>query len=77
MYQALEACAVDFNDLSKSLADPARVATIRAALDACAKRIGETTGETEIDRSNLGRLYRGMLAASRIVSTLQEKQVGV
>jgi hypothetical protein len=74
MYEALEACAADFNDLSTTLSDPARVARVCAALDACAKQIGEAVGATDIDRDNLAKLYRGMLAAKRIVSQLQEKR---
>jgi hypothetical protein len=31
-------------------------------------------GATATDRDNLGKLYRGMLAASRIVAHLQEKR---
>ncbi|WP_114810505.1 type III secretion protein [Paraburkholderia kururiensis] len=77
MYEPLQACAADFNDLQKTLADPnggPRIAAIRAALDATAKNISETAGATATDRDNLGKLYRGMLAASRIVAHLQEKR---
>lgn len=76
MYEPLEACAADFNELQKTLADPAghpRLAAIRSALDATAKNLSEAEGATEIDRNNLAKLYRGMLAASRIVAHLQDK----
>lgn len=76
MYEPLEACAADFNELQKTLADPAgnpRLAAIRSALDATAKNLSEAEGATEVDRNNLAKLYRGMLAASRIVAHLQDK----
>jgi hypothetical protein len=74
MYEALDACAVDFNDLPKFITDASRVATIRSALEATAQRIAEETGETEVDRDNLTKLYRGLLAAGRIVAQLHEKR---
>ncbi|AXE96571.1 hypothetical protein J2797_004247 [Paraburkholderia terricola] len=77
MYAPLEACATDFNDLQKTLADPdggPRLAAIREALEATAKNVGETNGATELDRNNLAKLYRGLLAASRIVAQLADKR---
>ncbi|CBW77117.1 type III secretion protein (plasmid) [Mycetohabitans rhizoxinica] len=74
MYEALEACAADFNDLPKIITDASKVKTIRSALDATARRIAEDTGETEVDRDSLAKLYRGLLAASRIVAQLHEKR---
>jgi hypothetical protein len=77
MYEPLETCAADFNNLQKMLDDPAggpRLTAIRTALEATAKNISEATGATEVDRNNLAKLYRGLLAASRIVSHLQDKR---
>jgi hypothetical protein len=75
MYEAFESCAADFKNLKSTLADPAgsaRLAAIRAALEASARNISAATAATEVDRDNLAKLYRGMLAASRIVSHLQD-----
>ncbi|CAB3719438.1 hypothetical protein C8K18_11169 [Paraburkholderia sp. GV068] len=77
IYAPLEACAADFNDLQKTLADPAggpRLAAIREALEATAKNVGEAHGATELDRNDLAKLYRGLLAASRIVGQLADKR---
>lgn len=77
LFAPLEACAADFNDLHKTLADPAggpRLEAIRAALDATAKNIGEAQGATDLERDNLAKLYRGMVAASRIVAQLVERR---
>lgn len=77
MYEPLENCATDFNNLQKTLADPAggpRLMAIRDALEATARNVSETTGDTEVDRNNLAKLYRGLLAASRIVAQLAEKR---
>ncbi|MGN6651043.1 type III secretion protein [Trinickia sp.] len=77
MYEPFEACATDFKNLKGTLADPAgsvRLAAIREALEASARNISAVAGETEVDRDNLAKLYRGLLAAGRIVSHLQEKR---
>lgn len=76
MYEQIEAHGSTFNDLQKSLADPgktAQVNAIRAALEATAEQIGSAQGTTDLDRNNLARLYRGFLAASRVVGHLQDK----
>ncbi|CAN7582410.1 type III secretion protein [Trinickia sp. LjRoot230] len=77
MYEPIEACATDFNEFQKMLADPSsteRIETIRAALEATAANISKETGSNEMERNQLAQLYRGMLAASRIVAHLQEKR---
>jgi len=78
VYEPLAHYERDFNDLRKTLADPssghARADAIRAALDATAQQISATQGTTELDRDRLAKLYRGFVAASRIVAQLQEKQ---
>lgn len=77
MYEPFETCAADFKNLKSTLADPsgsARLAAIRSALEQSAQNISATTGASEIDRDNLAKLYRGMLAASRIVSHLEDKR---
>ncbi|MGF6768152.1 hypothetical protein P3T18_000622 [Paraburkholderia sp. GAS199] len=77
MYEQLETHASAFNDLQKTLADPAGAPTvdaIRQALDATAQQVSETQGATDLERNNLAKLYRGFLAASRVIGRLQEKQ---
>ncbi|WP_323073935.1 type III secretion protein [Mycetohabitans endofungorum] len=74
MYEALEACATDFNNLPEVINDASKVELIRSALDATARRVSEEVGETEGDRDSLAKLYRGLLAASRIVVQLHEKR---
>jgi len=79
MYEPIEACATDFNEFQKLLADPAQASTerieaIRVALVETAENISREAASNEIERNHLAQLYRGMLAASRIVSHLQEKR---
>lgn len=79
MYEPIEACATDFNEFQRILADPGRASSerieaIRIALAATAENISKETGSNEIERNDLAQLYRGMLAASRIVERLQEKR---
>ncbi|MCF7697523.1 type III secretion protein [Mycetohabitans sp. B2] len=74
MYEALEACAEDFNNLPQIITDASKVGTIRLALEATARRISEDIGETEVDRDSLAKLCRGLFAASRIVADLHEKR---
>lgn len=77
MYETLESCAAQFNELRQLLADPEkrdRVDAIRTALSATASQIAETPGANAIERDELAKLYRGMLAAERIIAHLQEKR---
>jgi hypothetical protein len=79
MYEPIEACATDFNEFQRILADPGqasseRIEAIRVALVATAENISKEVGSDEIERNHLAQLYRGMLAASRIVGHLQEKR---
>lgn len=79
MYEPIEACATDFNEFQRILADPSqesaeRIEAIRLALAATATNVGKETGSNEMERNHLAQLYRGMLAASRIVALLQEKR---
>jgi hypothetical protein len=75
MYERLEKCAADFNDLKLTLEQPngaPRVAAIRAALVASAEEIAATPGANELESNQLAKLYRGLLAASRVLDALQE-----
>jgi hypothetical protein len=77
MYELLEPYGCDFNDLQKTLANPAagaRVDAIRAALETTAQKISETQGASDVDRNYLAKLYRGFNAASRVIARLQEMQ---
>ncbi len=77
MYEALEPYAKDFNDIRTLLDSPdsqARVAALRAAVDATAEKIGATPSTNDLDRSNLAKLYRGFLATSRALAKLQEQR---
>lgn len=77
MYEPIEACATDFNEFQRLLTDPSgveRINAIRAALEETAANISKETSANETERNHLSQLYRGMLAASRIVAQLQEKR---
>lgn len=78
MYDALLPIAQDLNTLDATLnaADSQqRVARIAAAFDETAQRISTVTQSAANDheRVELQKLYRGMIAARRIVLTLQER----
>jgi hypothetical protein len=75
MYEQLEKCSADFNELKRTLAQPdgaPRVAAIRAALVASAEEIATTQGANELESNQLAKLYRGLLAATRVIDALQE-----
>lgn len=75
MYEALEAHMKDFNDIRAVFDAPdsaARVTQLRAALDATAERISSVNTDSDFDRSNLAKLYRGFVATSRVLGKLQE-----
>jgi hypothetical protein len=77
MYDALEVHANDFNAISRLLSDPAasaRVDAIREALKQTAERIAKETATNEQDRKTLSTLYRGFVAASRILNQLQSRE---
>lgn len=78
MYDALLPIAQDLNTLDATLSAPdgaARVARIAAAFDETARRISAATqaAADERERLDLQKLYRGMIAARRIVLTLHER----
>ncbi|MEJ0003118.1 MAG: type III secretion system protein [Pararobbsia sp.] len=78
MYDALLPIAQDLNALNATLAapdGPQRVARIAAAFDETARRISSATqvAADERERLDLQRLYRGMIAARRIVLSLHER----
>lgn len=78
MYEAIERHAADFDDLKQLLADRSadqRIATLCSALQESAKSVGNAQGGTDIDRSNRAKIYRGLLAASRIVTQLREREL--
>jgi hypothetical protein len=79
MYDALLPIAQDLNALDATLSAPdsqQRVARIAAAFDETARRISSAThsAASEGARIELQKLYRGMLAARRIVLTLHERR---
>jgi hypothetical protein len=79
MYDALLPIAQDLNTLDATLAapdSPQRVARIVAAFDETARRISSATQSAgdERERTELQKLYRGMIAARRIVLTLHERR---
>jgi len=78
MYESIERHAADFNNLQQLLADRgagARIATLCRALEDSAQEVGNAQGGTDIDRSNRAKIYRGLLAASRIVAQLREREM--
>lgn len=78
MYEALERHAADFNDLQKLLADPTaqqRVWDLRNALKETAQKVGDAQGGNDFDRANRAKIYRGLLAASRLVEQLSEREM--
>ncbi|HEV3104145.1 MAG TPA: type III secretion system protein [Trinickia sp.] len=78
MYDALLPIAQDLNALDATLAAPdsqQRIARIATAFDETARRISTATQTAADDRERieLQKLYRGMIAARRIVLTLHER----
>ncbi|MGI4985274.1 MAG: type III secretion protein [Janthinobacterium lividum] len=78
MYEAIERHLSDFNDLQNLVSDPsagARVNALVGALQTSAQAVGDAQGGTDIDRSNRAKIYRGLLAAGRIVEQLREREM--
>ncbi|ABC34482.1 hypothetical protein [Burkholderia thailandensis] len=77
MYEALEQAADAFGPLEQALAAPdaaARIGAIRRALGETAERVSAATAHaaSDYDRDAMQKIYRGLLAAQRIVATLHE-----
>ena len=79
MYEKLNAIEADFAQLKNLLPDPAaesRVEAMRVALEQTAEAIAARSAVTAVERATLATLYRGMLAASRIVRQIRTHQTG-
>ncbi|WP_063534626.1 hypothetical protein [Burkholderia sp. MSMB1589WGS] len=77
MYEALERAAEEFGSLERALAAPdaaARIGAIRHALGETAERVSAATthAASDYERDAMQKIYRGLLAAQRIVATLHE-----
>lgn len=77
MYEKLGAVAPLLENLGATLSSPdasVRVGTILAALDETAQQISNEalSAQSGDDRAALHTIYRGMLAAKRIVARLHE-----
>ena len=77
MYEKIAAVAPLLKDLNASLRAPdssKRVASIIEALDETAREISDVTQSTESaeERAALQKIYRGMIAAKRVVAHLHE-----
>lgn len=80
MYDALLPIAKDLNALDATLQAPdalQRIARIAAAFDETAQKISSATQNAANDheRIEMQKLYRGMIAARRIVLTLHERHL--
>ncbi|BCG01465.1 hypothetical protein PPGU19_060330 (plasmid) [Paraburkholderia sp. PGU19] len=75
MYEAIERHAQHFMQLQNvvTAADAdARVAELRKALEESAEQLNHAPDGTAADRDARARIYRGLVAASRIVGQLRE-----
>jgi len=77
MYDQIEKYAAEFDNLRALLADPdaaSNIASICKALEETAQRLADHQAQNENDRATLTKIYRGFLAASRVVAHLQERR---
>ena len=75
MYEAIERHAQHFMQLQNvvTAADAdARVTELRKALEESAEQLNHAADGTAADRDARARIYRGLVAASRIVGQLRE-----
>jgi len=75
MYEAIERHAQHFIELQKVVtgADAdSRVAELRKALEDSAEQLNHAADGSAADRDARARIYRGLVAASRIVGQLRE-----
>ena len=75
MYQPLEKHAAEFKVLETLLADPRQSAKVQAlcvALLATAQNIADQAANGGLTREDAAPLYRGFVAASRVLTQLRE-----
>ncbi|MCA8002734.1 type III secretion protein [Burkholderia metallica] len=75
MYEAIEKHAQQFMELQRivtSAEADKQVAELRQALEESAEHLNSTSDGTTADRDARARIYRGLIAASRIVGQLRE-----
>ncbi|OMG69483.1 type III secretion protein [Burkholderia ubonensis] len=77
MYEALERAADVYGPLEQALAAPdaaVRIGALRQALGETAERVSAATvhAANDYDRDAMQKIYRGLLAAQRIVATLHD-----
>ncbi|KVN09197.1 hypothetical protein [Burkholderia stagnalis] len=77
MYEALEQAADACGPLEQALGAPdaaMRIGTLRQALGETAERVSSATAQaaSDFDRDAMQKIYRGLLAAQRIVATLHD-----
>jgi hypothetical protein len=75
MYDSLNAVAGDLGRIKTLVAEPdadPALQALRAALEQTADRLNARGGSTDVEHKDVAILYRGMLAASRIVGQLRE-----
>lgn len=77
MYEALEPVTKDLTNLKATLESPtseARVARISEAFNAVAQKLSDATQKTTVpaERTDLQKLYRGFVAAGRLVRQMHE-----
>ena len=75
MYEAIERHAQHFmalQDVVTAAEADTRVAELRKALEESAEQLNHAADGTAADRDARARIYRGLVAASRIVGQLRE-----
>lgn len=77
MYEKLNAVAASMQNLKATLAAPdsaARVGAITEALDEAARELSDAAQATASaqERAGMQKMYRGMIAAKRIVAQLHD-----
>ncbi|KVM76388.1 type III secretion protein [Burkholderia ubonensis] len=80
MYEALEQAADACGPLEQALGAPdaaMRIGTLRQALGDTAERVSAATAQaaSDFDRDAMQKIYRGLLAAQRIVATLHDANI--
>lgn len=80
MYERLDSIDPKFNNLHVYFDNPSghdHSDLLCAALEATANQCLAAKSKTDLDRQNLGHLYHGFMAASRIVQRLHETRAAV
>jgi hypothetical protein len=77
MYEVLERVGSDFANLPQLIEEDgaeSKIAAICSALEETAATVASVSGGDDLDRNNRAKIYRGLIAAKRVLIQLRDQK---